>query len=103
VKALDDDPPDEALHDLRKRGKRTRYAAELADRDAVVKRAKTFQDVLGAHQDSVVAEGRLRALAASATPVQALAAGRLIEREHARQHDARDTWADAWRKLAQAG
>jgi CHAD domain-containing protein len=103
VKALDEDPPDEALHDLRKRGKRTRYAAELADRDAVVKRAKTFQDVLGEHQDSVVAERRLRALASSASPEQALAAGRLIERERARHAEARATWSDAWRRLARAG
>jgi CHAD domain-containing protein len=102
VDALDDDPPDEALHDLRKRGKRARYAAELADRSAIVKRAKEFQDVLGEHQDSVVAEHRLRTLGAVAKPAQALAAGRLVELERARQADARSSWRDAWRRLDRA-
>jgi CHAD domain-containing protein len=103
AKALDDDPPNEALHDLRKRGKRTRYAAELAGQSKVAKRAEKLQDVLGEHQDSVVAEERLRALGASAQPAQALAAGRLIELERARQAEARRIWRSAWRKLDRAG
>src|SRR4051794_32478182 len=43
ARAVDPDPPDEQLHDLRKRGKRVRYAYELAGDDAVVRRAKTLQ------------------------------------------------------------
>ncbi|HVS84852.1 MAG TPA: CYTH and CHAD domain-containing protein [Gaiellaceae bacterium] len=96
------EPPDEELHELRKLGKRARYAAELAGRDAVVARAKKLQDVLGEHQDAVVAEERLRALAATASPEQALAAGRLIERERARRAEARERWEKTWRKLASA-
>jgi CHAD domain-containing protein len=103
VRALDDEPADEALHDLRKRGRRARYAAELANQSSVVKRAKELQDVLGEHQDSVVAEHRLRALAANASPVQALAAGRLVELERARQASARAAWRAAWRRLDRAG
>ncbi len=96
-----EDAPDEELHELRKRGKRVRYAYELADKDAVVKRAKTLQDVLGEHQDSVVAETVLRDLA-STTPESALVAGRLIERERARRADARSSWRASWKKLARA-
>jgi CHAD domain-containing protein len=99
VNALDQDPSDAQLHDLRKRGKRTRYAHELAGSKAVVQRAKTFQDVLGAHQDSVVAEERLRALSHEAPPDQALAAGLLVQRERARREHARASWRGTWRKL----
>lgn len=67
---------DVALHDARKAAKRSRYAAELA-RPALGKPAKRLarsmkqvQDVLGDHQDSVVAREALRNLA-----VQAHAAG----------------------------
>jgi CHAD domain-containing protein len=102
ARALSDDPPDAQLHDLRKHGKRARYAAELAGDDAVVKRAKQLQDVLGAHQDAVVAEERLRALAAGAAPAQALAAGRLIEAERVRRAEARGQWRPVLKKLLRA-
>ena len=96
-----DDAPDEQLHALRKRGKRVRYAYELAGNDAVVKRAKDFQDLLGEHQDSVVAEGTLRGLAGDA-PDRAIVAGRLIERERARRAETRSKWRDAWKRLRRA-
>jgi CHAD domain-containing protein len=102
VRALPDDPADDELHALRKRGKRTRYANELAGKQRVVKRAKAFQDVLGDHQDSVVAEERLRALAHDAPSDQALAAGLLIERERVRHAAARSAWPATWRKLERA-
>jgi CHAD domain-containing protein len=102
VKALDPQPADAVLHDLRKRGKRVRYAHELSGATKVVKGAKKLQDVLGEHHDSVVAEERLRALAHDAPPDQALAAGRLIERERARRAEARASWPAAWRRLARA-
>jgi CHAD domain-containing protein len=100
--ALPDEPPDEELHSLRKTGKRARYASELAGHEDVVARAKKFQDVLGEHQDAVVAEERLRALAARASPAQAVAAGRLIERERGRRAQARADWPQAWRRLRKA-
>ena len=101
VDATADDAPDDALHALRKRGKRVRYAYELAGDDAVVKCAKAFQDVLGEHQDSVVAESTLRELAAKA-PDRAIVAGRLIERERAGRADVRSDWRKAWKRLARA-
>jgi CHAD domain-containing protein len=99
VHALPEEPADEELHNVRKVGKRARSAAELAGRTKFVKRAKRLQDVLGEHQDAVVAAERLRELAAEAGPGAALAAGRLIEREENRRMDARAAWPKAWKKL----
>jgi CHAD domain-containing protein len=99
VRELPDEPADEELHAVRKKGKRARYAAELAGRKKFVKRAKKLQDVLGEHQDAVVAAERLRELAAEAEPEHALAAGRLVERETGRRTEAREEWPRAWKKL----
>jgi CHAD domain-containing protein len=102
VRAAGDEPADDVLHALRKRGKRVRYAYELAGSDAVVKRAKALQDVLGEHQDSTVAEDRLRSLSYDAPPDQALAAGRLVEREREIRARARASWRAVWRQLERA-
>jgi CHAD domain-containing protein len=99
VRGLPKDPADDELHSVRKKGKRARYAAELAGWTKPVQRAKKLQDVLGEHQDSVVAAVRLRELAALAPPEQALASGRLIERETKRRAAARKAWPKAWKKL----
>jgi len=90
--AVPEEPTDDELHGLRIHAKRARYTAELGALtgrkrfvryvDAVV----AAQDVIGAHQDAVVAEERLRALV---SPERALAAGRLIELERARRRDSR--------------
>jgi CHAD domain-containing protein len=105
VDALDDDPSDDDLHRVRIRAKRTRYAAEAAGaRKQIIERAKALQDVLGEHQDAVVAEERIRSLLAEVrgTGRTALAAGRLIERQRARQAGARASWRKAWKRLARA-
>ena len=102
VRALDHEPADDALHAIRKRGKRTRYAYELSGDRAVVKRARELQDVLGEHHDSVVAEERLRELAHNAPGDQALAAGLLIGKERARRNSVRDSWPKTWRQLQRA-
>ena len=99
---LGDDPADDELHAVRKRGKRARYAAELAGHNKVVRRAKQLQDVLGEHQDAVVAEAALRKLAEDAPSAQALAAGRLIDGERERRAEARRTWRKQWQKLKRA-
>jgi CHAD domain-containing protein len=99
VRKLPDEPADEQLHAVRKKGKRARYAAELAGWKEPVRRAKKLQDVLGEHQDAVVASERLRELASAAAPGQALAAGRLVEREEERRVAARAAWPKAWKQL----
>lgn len=95
-------PTDDALHRVRIRIKRARYAAELAALAGVgdakfVKQARRLQNILGAHQDAVVAETRLRAFAESADA--AFGAGRLVERQRRRRADARDELPRAWKRL----
>ena len=84
---------------MRIKVKRARYAAELRGDNEYVKAAKALQDVLGDHQDAVVAQERLRSLAAQ-EPSAVLAAGRLIEREQARANGRRRDWPAAWKRLA---
>ena len=99
VKALTTDSPDEELHAARIRVKRARYAAELEGDKPYVSAAKRLQDVLGEHQDAVVAIEKLRDLAGR-MPDAAVAAGRLIEREQERARRTRGAWQAAWKRLA---
>jgi CHAD domain-containing protein len=106
VKALGVAPSNDALHRARIQAKRLRYATELSSQllgkegERVVSAAKTFQDVVGAHQDAVVAEERIRTAVRRARGVgSGLAAGRLIERERARRADARAGVPKAWKRL----
>jgi CHAD domain-containing protein/adenylate cyclase class IV len=90
--AVPEDPSDDELHALRIHAKRARYTAELGaltGRKRFVRYVEAVvatQDVIGEHQDAVVAEERVRALV---SPERALAAGRLIELERSRRRDAR--------------
>jgi CHAD domain-containing protein len=101
-RALGEEPTDDELHALRIRAKRARYAAELATpvegkRFArIVDALKELQDVIGVHQDAVVAEAKVRAVA------ETVAAGRLVERERARRAAARAGVPDAWRRVRRA-
>jgi CHAD domain-containing protein len=110
VRGLPSEPSAAALHKIRIRGKRARYAAELAGRSAgkpagaFVEAAKVFQDVLGEHQDAIVAETTLRELARQAhDPEAALVAGRLIEREQRRRAEARAAFPRVWKRLKRRG
>ena len=94
--AMRDVETDDALHRARVQAKRLRYAAEVDGDDKVVARAKEFQDVVGEHQDAVVAEDRLRALA---KPSTALLVGRLVERQALRRAAARRVVPKAWKRL----
>ena len=102
---LGSDPDDAALHDARIRAKRVRYAAESlapvfgkpARRFA--RRASALQQVLGEHQDAVVATEWLRQEAARAPARMAFAAGRLAEMEASVRKEARKDWPDAWERL----
>jgi CHAD domain-containing protein len=102
----DPDAADEDLHALRIKAKRARYAAELAapelgkTGERFVGAAKRLQDVLGEHQDSVVAEERIRTLLKGSRATGAyLAAGRLVERQRARRAAARAGLASAWEEV----
>ena len=105
---LDRRSPDDELHAARIRVKRARYAAELAQHELgrsgerFVGAAKKLQDILGEHQDSVVAETRVRAWGQERADVgQAVAA--LVEQERMRRKKARRAWPEAWERLARRG
>ncbi|MFE1942571.1 CYTH and CHAD domain-containing protein [Streptomyces massasporeus] len=83
---------DVALHEARKKAKRTRYAAEAAEpvlgkpAKSMVKSMKALQNLLGEHQDSVMARKALRELSAVAHAAgeSAFTYGLLHEREEQR-------------------
>jgi CHAD domain-containing protein len=110
VRRLGDEPSDAALHEVRIKVKRARYAAELVSPAAgkrverFIERAKEFQDVLGEYQDAVVARERIRALAARGHGIAgAFVAGRLLEREEARRVEILRRFPKRWRKLEKRG
>jgi CHAD domain-containing protein len=100
--ALGPEPSDDELHALRIRVKRARYAAELAaltEGEELTRLAEALtevQDLIGAHQDAVVAVTRVRALASGEA---LLAAGRIIEQERGRRASARLELPHAWMRL----
>jgi CHAD domain-containing protein len=110
VRKLDDDPPDEELHAVRIRAKRCRYAAEAVV-PAVGKQAKKFaaaveevQEVLGEHQDAVVAGRWLRAHASDGggRVENAFVAGELAAREDAAAAESRAEWPASWKRAKRA-
>ena len=98
-------PSDADLHEIRKRAKRARYAADLAsaalqeEAGPLAERLADLQDVLGELQDAVVAKERLTTLVRQGrlTGEAAFAAGRLVCLEDVARSDALDRWPDAWR------
>jgi CHAD domain-containing protein len=101
VRALGDDPPDAALHEVRIVAKRARYAAEavapVAGQPATdfAKAVAGLQEVLGDHHDAVVAQDWLRD-AAVRHPEAAFAAGTLAGLQQAQAERCRRAWPSAW-------
>ncbi len=96
---------DAELHQARIRAKRVRYAAEVLTpvfgkpARAFARRAETLQQVLGSHQDAVMAISWLRDQASGSTPRVAFTAGRLAGIESTVRDEARRAWPDAWADL----
>jgi CHAD domain-containing protein len=106
VKQLDDPPTDDELHAVRIRAKRLRYAAEavapLLGKPArdLGDAAADLQDVLGRHNDAVVAGRWLREAAARARSARtAFVAGELAGLERWSAAETRDTWRAAWKRV----
>jgi CHAD domain-containing protein len=106
VEELDSDPPDEALHQVRIRAKHCRYAAETVA-PVVGKPARAFaravedlQEVLGEHQDAVVAEQWLREVASESDGAETFVAGQLASFERVDIERTRAAWPDVWRKAS---
>ncbi|MGH9027024.1 MAG: CHAD domain-containing protein, partial [Acidimicrobiia bacterium] len=103
VESLGDAAPDEKLHNVRIRAKRARYAAESVE-PALGKPARRFakaiagvQEVLGRHQDAVVAERWLRTTAEHAPASELFAAGQLAAIERADARATRAEFPKAWK------
>lgn len=104
--------PEEDWHRTRILAKRSRYAAETADRalgrrhEAIVAESKLVQEMLGEHQDAVVTAQRLVSLGQHYQGSRALRIGRLVEREHTLAREAELAFLRRWpriRELAEAG
>ena len=108
VKKLPKDPPAEELHEIRIKVKHARYAAELAQENVgrraerFVDKAKALQDILGAHQDAVVAERYVRRAAGQAPGARALAR-QIATRQEERRSEAREAFVEQWPKLKRRG
>jgi len=94
---------DSELHAARIRVKRARYAAELAapelggPGERFVAKAKRLQDVLGEHQDAVVAQARIERWPAEGGSERT--AEKLRRRERQRREETRAAWPKAWKKV----
>lgn len=107
VAALDFDsasPAMEAeLHDVRKRAKRLRYAAEASapifgkPATALARAAEEIQESLGDHHDSIVTRDLLRQLAAEDAGANAFTYGRLHALEQQDGENARERFFRTWK------
>ncbi|MGW1068054.1 CYTH and CHAD domain-containing protein [Streptomyces aureus] len=107
-----DQPPgadrDHAMHEARKKAKRTRYAAEAAapalggPAAGLVKSMKSLQSLLGDHQDSVMTREALRELSALAHAAgeNTFTYGVLYGREEQRAAAAEAELPQAWEAIA---
>ena len=110
VKMLPAEPADSDLHAVRIKAKRARYSAELAGPEAghpaerFVGGVKKLQDILGEHQDAVVAEKWLREMATESSGRRTgFVAGLLVERQHARRQAGRAAFEEYWAKVQRRG
>jgi CHAD domain-containing protein len=106
VRRLGKRPTEDALHTLRIKVKRVRYVTELGGAPSkkqaarVITAATRMQDILGEHQDAVVTEERLRALAHGLDETGiSFVAGRLAERERLKRDDIHDRLPASWKEL----
>ncbi|MDR3633777.1 MAG: CHAD domain-containing protein [Isosphaeraceae bacterium] len=108
---LREDDPDEAFHEVRKRAKSARYAAEAVanalgadtgrDAERFADQARGVQDILGAHQDAIVAGSevtRIMVMFRDDRPFQE-AAKSLCSRLDDSAQQSRDRFFKAWRKF----
>jgi CHAD domain-containing protein len=102
-------PDEQEVHRLRIALKRARYAAELAapkggGRKRLLADARILQELLGEHQDAVVAEQRLRkATVDDVRTAAAFAAGRIAERQRRRRERVQERLPAAWKRLRKSG
>jgi CHAD domain-containing protein len=105
IRRSDTDPTDHNLHRVRIRAKQIRYASELAEpivgRQArrTAKTAKQVQNLIGGHQDAVVADHWLRAQLDGGTAWAHFASGQLSADQIRRKRRVRRQWPKARKQL----
>ena len=110
IRRLKRSPSNADLHRVRIKTKRARYAAELAeavDGKAVtrfVKTAERFQNLLGTHQDAVLAERYVQGLLKYQGGQQAaFTAGLLVARANQQREEVREEFWSEWKRLKKQG
>jgi CHAD domain-containing protein len=104
VDELPDDAHDDALHRIRIKAKRCRYAAEAIAPvggkpvSRFAKRVEKLQTILGELHDAVFAEGHLRQIRGDTS--EAFIAGGLAAIEAQAANKARESWRKAWKKAS---
>lgn len=110
IKGLRASPSDIALHKVRIKTKRARYAAELAHASVgkpaarFIKATRAIQDLLGIHQDALQAERHVRQFLKYSTNVRSgFVAGRMVERQRQRRKDVRKDMTSLFKTLLKRG
>ena len=110
IRRLRPSPSDSALHRIRIKTKRARYAAELAQGSVgkpathFIKAARAVQGLLGLHQDAIQAERHLRQFLKDSPSTQAgFVAGRMVERQHQRRQTVRQDMNLLFKTLLKRG
>ena len=110
MRRLPEHPSNEELHQVRIKAKRARYAAELAEpcigkcAARFAKSAKSLQDLLGIHQDAVLAEQYGRDLVDQVPGERAaFVAGLLVARAQQRREDVRNRFRAVWKRVKKRG
>lgn len=104
---LSEDSPAESYHELRKRGKKLRYALEFLSpiygksAGKMVDRLKTLQDVLGDHQDAIVSIEQLREVGADGelSPRTTFVLGRTAHRRELEAEELRSRFPKVYGKI----
>jgi len=108
LKKLPKQPSADELHAVRIKVKRARYAAEPVQpiigrrAEQFIDKAKKLQDILGEHQDAVVAEEYLRKVTDRTRAAQALER-HLIKQQRKRRKKALAAFREKWLKLKRRG
>ena len=110
IRRLRPSPSDAALHKVRIKTKRARYAAELAQSTVgkpafrFMKAARAVQELLGKHQDAIQAERYLRQFVKYSTSVRAgFLAGRMVEHQRYRRDMVRREMTPLFKTLLRRG
>lgn len=110
ARALEVEDTDEQWHRVRIRAKRVRYVSEAVapslepeaakDARAFAKMAESIQELLGNHQDAVVAKEFIREIATKRSDERfSFAMGRLFERQQADSEGLRTKFFDTWQEF----